>query len=1234
MQKQILSSLSNRGDRWGYVFKAVVLCCLLIACGHIKAQQKEDSLLLAQTVSYSATNEPLSQVLKELRERTNIRFTYNSGLIRVQPPVTVHANNVPFGVLLDQVLAKTALSYTVSFGGVVIYEKKKEQPAKAHKEKKGDKPPVVALILRGQVTTHGGEPLGGVTVQALSSHQMTATSSDGLFQIMAVPESNIQLSMVGMRDRQYKVSQSDQNKFVVLKMDSSVHEIEDVVINGYQAVDKRKVVGAVYTLDADEFLNAGAASLDQMIQGKVPGLMAINSSGSPTSSPKLRIRGTSTIVGNASPIWVVDGVVRQDPVNLTPLQINQALDGAQTANFNIVGNAISGINPNDIESLTFLKDASATAIYGVKAANGVIVVKTKKGKAGPAVVSFYTKEGMTGRPSYNRVDAMNSKERIDVSREAIQNGVFYGFNPLPNSYEGLLRQLYDRKITQAAFSQGVAKLETMNTDWLSLLARNQFNQGHTLSVSGGAGKSTYYVSVGYQAMHGTFKGDDLKNYTVMANIQGEISRKLNYQMSINASLRNANGFFQGVNPNDYALKTSRAISKDAPYIASYSSGLQGPDYHYVVPITTPLHFSIFNELNETGNTNSTQNIQATASLNYKIMPGLSYEGLFSGALSSNRSFQYAEDGSYYIAKLRGYDLDYPTTDVIQSSSPLPFGGISYPANTHTTSYTARNTLTFNKNLFGNRDELSVAVIQEITSTKSDALSSMELGYYPGRGNTYFSSYYATHPAKDNNVMHTVQQTNTMVNTLSYIATGSYVLNRKYVLNANIRTDGSNRFGQYSNQRFLPNWSVGLMWHVGDEPWFNSTSAVNRLDLRADYGTQGNVVTEVGPDLIASYPREPLAPVSNEYILDLKSLPYPDLRWEKTSGWDVGIDISLLKGRVSLSVDAYSKKGTDLIASKDIPLEYGISSMYQNYGKMNNSGWDGTLTVIPVKAGQFQWTQQWVYSQVYNKVVESDLKYTYNDYLNGTVILPGTPIGSFYSWRFQGLDGNHGVPLYDLKGADKAPLSSPRDFLAYSGRLDPSFTLGSATQLRYGNLSLTANFYLSLGNYHRLNPIYAGLPKVRVGSGIPAPDQNLPRELVDRWRKPGDEKFTNIPAFTNWVELVGYLKFYAPSSQANSSFTGGDAVLNQISRYYAYDQSTIRVANASYLRCQSIMLSYNLPTVCLQNLGIRSGNIALTVNNPFVIKSKDMLWQDPENSGTGTGSMPSTASYYLTMGITF
>ncbi|WP_431216332.1 hypothetical protein ACQ86N_17885 [Puia sp. P3] len=287
------------------------------------------------------------------------------------------------------------------------------------------------------------------------------------------------------------------------------------------------------------------------------------------------------------------------------------------------------------------------------------------------------------------------------------------------------------------------------------------------------------------------------------------------------------------------------------------------------------------DLAQTGNTNSTQGINASAVLAWHILPGLTYSGTFGGSLSSDRSFVYAAEQSYYITTLRGYDYwrRCQRERAAAIYSVFPFGGIANPGSTSGLTYTVRNQLDFNHNFFGGRDQLTVTAIQELRSTKTQGTSSRELGYYPDRGQTYYSAYCAG--LNPNPLLrHYVQTSDRVDNTMSWIGIASYRFKKRYTVNANIRTDGNNRFGQYANQKFLPNWSVSGRWDIGEEPWLAKSDILSGWEMHLSYGTQGNVVTSVGPNLIAGYPQSPADPSTNEYILSLKSLPYPDLRWGK------------------------------------------------------------------------------------------------------------------------------------------------------------------------------------------------------------------------------------------------------------------------------------------------------------------------------------------------------------------
>lgn len=1173
---------------------------LLLFLWAVPALQAQEIRPLDKKVNFSTRNGSLREALGMLRTLSGASITFNDEEIDKQPRITLHLTNETVRRILEKILVQTSLQYIEDDNGGVILSPRRNKKDQVRSS--------LGFIVDGQVVDRKGIPLFSASIQVVGEKYGTTTDPNGLFRTLVAEGMVLRVSYQGMKTVDRAIKGRD---FVRIMLDTVPAVMNEYVITGYQNIDKRMLTSSVYTLTPDKFMESGVPSVSQMLQGKVPGLVLTNTSGSPSATPKIRIRGTSTILGNASPVWVVDGIIREDPVDLNPLQINAALQDAQSANFSIVGNAIAGLNPYDIESITFLKDASATAIYGVRAANGVIVVKTKRGKVGPVSVSYNTSMGFTGRPTYKNIDAMNSRERIDVSREAAEKGTYYADYPLPNSYEGLVQQLYTRGITQEQFDLQVAHLETMNTDWLKILAQNKFNQSHSIGISGGAGRTTYYASLGYQDYSGTYQGDNTKLYSMLVNVDGAINNKFSFSLHMDASYRTADGFYK-VNPNDYALKTSRTISADSPYVnALYRPAVAGG--------VQSLHYSILNELAQTGNTSSGQGVNAAAVVSYRILPGLTYSGTFGGSLSYERAFTYASERSYYIATLRGYDYGTAANgSPLQKWSAFPFGGIGNPSSTSGVGYTARNQLDYNHNFFGGRDQISITAIQELSSAKADGVTTMELGYYPDRGDTYYSSFYAT--LNPNPLLrHTVQTTNKINNTMSWAGSASYRFKRRYTINANIRTDGNNRFGQYANQKFLPNWSVSGRWDLSEEPWMVKSDILSGCEIHVSYGTQGNVVSQVGPNLIATYPQSPVDPGTNEYILNLQSLPYPGLRWEKTRQLNVGTSLNLFNGHVMLGADGFFKNSKELLVAKNIPEEYGVQQMYMNYGSMKNYGWDGNLTINAIRQKNFSWTQTFIYSQNFNTVTKSDLRYTYGDYLAGNAIITGKPLGALYSYAFTGLSHQYGIPQYNLGGTG-AKGADPTTFLAYTGRRDPLVDIGTSTMLRYKRLSLIADFHVVFGNYKRLNPIYNSM--AGSDAGLPGSIQNLPKELAGRWRNPGDEQHTNIPAFTNWYQQSGYQ--HIPTLTLYPDY---------VSPYNMYDLSTARVVNGSFVRCKSLTLNYLPPASVLKGMGIKGASISAGVNNPFIIKSKGMHWQDPEVDNIGGTALPITASYYLTMNVT-
>lgn len=1196
-----------RSWRWRGYRAAVTLWLMpLLFCSALYAQDGPNPL--DKKMNYSVSNMPLPDALSQLADQARVPMTYNLETIKNQPNVTVAVNNETVRSILGKLLAHTNLQFVEGTNGsvLIIPRKKNSDPVQ------GD----TWIKISGQVTDSTGNPLSSASVEVWVGNMQNGVRTDekGIFAIDVPVGAHVKFSYLGMKTAERIFRNSG---FVKIALDPAPKEMTEYVVNGYQRVDKRLLASSTYTLKPEQFLEPGGHSVDQMLQGKVPGLMVVNNSGSPSSTPTLRIRGTNSLLGTTAPIWVVDGIIKNDPVNLTPMQTSAVLESAQQANFSIVGNAISGVNPLDIESITFLKDASATAIYGVRAANGVIVVTTRHGKAGVTQMEYSVNLGLQAAPNYGQINGMNSKERVAVSKEIWSKGILYAAVPIPASYEGAMAAFQAHEITPAEFTRQVTSFETMNTNWLKLLARNQFGQQHHLSFSGGSGKTTYYASLGYDAAKGNYIGDNMNLYTGIINLSSSLNSRLVFTMGMSGSYRVADGFYQGVNPSDYALRTSRAISADSPYVSGFSTAS-------LSTVNIPLHYSILNELAHTGNNSNTKDFNINVNLDYRILKGLHYSATFGAQASSTSALAFADAQSWSVAQLRGYDFGaVPNGSALQKASPLPFGGIAYPQTSGMVAYTLRHTLSYDRTFFGNRDNFSASVTQEFQSQHQSGNNSLELGYYPDRGETYYSGYYNAGGGAFTNAftttVHTVSQLDQTNNTMSLLGILAYSINRRYIINANVRTDGSNRFGQYSNQRFLPNWSVAGRWDVTQEPWLEKSNLISGLSLRASFGTQGNVVSQVGPNLIASYPSAPVNLGSNELVLGLQSLPYPYLRWEKTVQTNLGADLNLFNGRINMTGEVWTTHNSNLLLTRTLPQEYGIPSMYMNYGTMFNWGIDFSAELVLIRKRDFTWSQLFSFGKTFNQVDQASITNTYNNYLDGNAIITGKPAGAFWSYSFAGLDHNYGYPVYNGLGAHAvAANADPRGFLAYSGVNLPLINSGTTTSIRYKQFSLMAAFAFNFGNTKRLYPIFSNTGG---GSRIaPPPEMNLVKDLNNRWQKPGDELHTNIPGYSN------------------SDITGGGVVLPGggflYSPYGLYDKSSARLYNADFLRCNMIMMTYSLPARVVSNWGVKGMTVGASVSKPFVIASRKLHGQDPEIDNTSGLALPVIKAYNLNVSISF
>ena len=787
---------------WKYLVCFLIMCALVTG---LAAQEKE------KRVTMKCVNEKLTDALKKIEKQSSYKivFSYNE-LHAIRVNATIEGLTAPEAV--KKLIAGQPINSSVDGRYIHVFLKKDYS-------QKG--------FLNGQVVDENDEPLPGVSVRVKNGRSTgTLTDLNGCFSIPVKEGQSAMLtfSFIGKKTVEKMVNDG---WGVQVKLEELVNAVDEVVVTGYQVMDKRLMASSTSMVKMDDIKIPTLNTVDKMLQGTVPGLMVQNSSGSPNATPRIRMRGSSTIYGNASPLWVVDGIVYEDPVDLSNDELNNVLQGTgadmlEQVNLNatrsLLGNAIAGVNPNDIESITFLKDASATAIYGTRAANGVIVLTTKKGKIGKPSISFSASLGFTGRPRYSQYNLMNSKERVGISKEVAEKGYLYDYIPYATGFEGALFDFYNMKITKSEFDAQVAKYETMNTDWFKLLCQNAFNQDYSASISGGNETVNYYTSIGYNNSKGTTKGDNSTSYSLTSNISARLTKKVRAYTRLSFSEQSSDGFYT-TNPYSYALETTRAIASDE-YYTTKNNTIDGLSNNY------PLTYNIFNELAHTGNEAKSRNFSGNVGIDIDILKGLKLQTLFGMRYVNSTNYQWADERSYYIASIRGYDYGTvaPNSEE-EKKSVLPHGGILNYSSTNNVSYTARAQFSYATLLGAMQQHAINAMIgYEANSNQYDGLSDVEYGYYPDRGMAISYEYdkeSAGSGVLNNSSLdkHNVSRKNSKSNTVSAYATFVYALKNRYIFNANLRGDASNRFGQYTNHKFLPVWSMAARWKVNDEAWF-------------------------------------------------------------------------------------------------------------------------------------------------------------------------------------------------------------------------------------------------------------------------------------------------------------------------------------------------------------------------------------------------------------------------------
>lgn len=1069
------------------------------------------------------------------------------------------------------------------------------------------------------VSQEDGEAIIGASVIVEGTKTGVATDIDGRFSIDVPAGKKLVVSYIGM---QSKVVTPKPGMKITLVVDDKT--LQEVVVTGMVAQDKRLFSGAATKIDASKAKLDGMADISRSLEGRAAGVSVQNVSGTFGTAPKIRVRGATSIFGSSKPLWVVDGVIMED---ITDVDASELSSGdAKT----LISSAIAGLNADDIESFQILKDGSATSIYGARAMAGVIVVTTKKGKAGQAHISYTGEYTMRLKPSYRNFNIMNSQDQMSVYQELQQKG-YLNYAEIANaSSSGVYGKMYNL-ISQYNPATGqfglenteMAKLaylraaEYRNTDWFDLLFSNAIMHNHSVSASGGTEKSQYYASLSAMYDPGWYLSSNVSRYTANLNTSYKISRKLDANLIANASYRKqkAPGSLSreidpvsgsvkrdfDINPYSYALNTSRTLDPNEYYTRNYAA------------------FNIFNELSNNYMDINVHDFRVQGSLDYKPIDKLKFTFLAavkSAASStehnvrdnSNQALAYRAMPTTAIRDANPLLYTDPDVDFALPISVLPDGGIYERTDNSFFGWDTRLSATYNDvindthiiNLYGGMESNSVDRKQTWFRGWGMQFEDGEIPFY---------NYKVFKKGQEENTPY-YSMKNTHIRSIAYFGTGTYSYKGRYQVTGTFRYEGTNYLGKATSARWLPTWNVSTAWNAHEESWFKDVfgKALTHTTLRLSYSLTGDrpPVTNSYPIFTAKIPFRHTSAVQEKGYDE--QLGNPELTYEKKKEFNIGGDFGFLNNRINLTVDAYWRKNKDLIGYVN-SQKHGSYDL-ANVASMKSNGIELSLSTTNIQNKDFSWQTSFIYSYSHNEITDLFTQAQIIDLVQGEgYSLKGYPVNSVFSIPFAGLN-KEGLPtFYDVNGnrTISGYVFQSRDVneiskLVYEGAAEPTSTGSFGNTFHYKNWDLNFFITYSFGNVVRLDPVFKNKY-----DDLDA----MPKEFNNRWTVAGDENITNIPVIA--------------SRRQNKN----DSQLSIA--YNSYNYSSERIAKGDFIRMKEISLAYSFPKTMINSLGISNLSLKLQATNLFLFYAdKKLNGQDPEFFNTGGVAAPTPKQFTLTL----
>jgi len=1080
---------------------------------------------MAQKVTLSFENVKIEQIFTEITKQTNYRFLYPDEVAKQASKVSINVKNIDINEVLDKIIDHRVMAYKVIAQTVTINV--------IPQQKSIIKPSVVRQDIRitGTVVDAGGSPLQGASVSLKGKPGIGATTNDQGQFVLNVPTPNeaLVVSYVGYMRQEIPLNGNTTIKIILLPDNS---DLDEVVVVGYGTVGRKDLTGSVSSVGNAEIKELAVTRLDQALLGKAAGVHVKPVSGEPGASPKIRIRGIGSISAGSDPLYVVDGF--------------------PTSN-------IDNLNPNDIESMDILKDASATAIYGSRGANGVVIINTRRGKTGKVNINFDTYFGfqrVEKKPVY-----MNAMESATYSYYGIKNQNIDEGNNVSGSPE-----TWPIKVPQVSLDVLSGK-NTNDYEALDEILQTAPIQQYQLAATGGNNTIKYAVSGEYLNQEGIVINNDFKRYSFRANFDAQLSKRLSVKLNLNPSFTNRDLVPAG-GPN--STVEDRSAVGGALHV------------HNFYPLL----------VDEQGNYDKNGE--------YFLFSGLEAQGNFPNPLAVAREIKGNRKATGFLGNI---NAEYTITDDVKFNMLL---GGSF-MNIKESNFEPKNPAFFDVPASGS-DSTSMDLnwIMENTLNYNKTIERHNIQGVVGftAQKDVFDSNFLFSNQFPNNLVPTLSATSGIITNgssdksewsmLSYLARINYNFDSKYYITASIRTDGSSRFGSEKKWGLFP--STALAWRISGENFMESLRFISDMKLRASFGVTGN--NNIGNYEHQGTIRYLKYPLNGQEASGYapQRLANPLLTWETQRQINLGADLSVFNSRLQLTVDYFKSKNDNLLLNTRVPAVTGFNTKLLNIGEVGNTGLEFSLTSLNVKQ-EFEWATSLNLSTYKNKV----LKLGPNGdpiYSGGSVTMIGQPIGMFYGWltdgifmnqaeldqgpiynpgakdashvgdiRFKDITGPEGVPDGVIDINDKTIMGSPY----------PDFFYGMTNRFSYKNISLSVSLQGSYGS--------EVLAISRVSSANTRARYRQLAFLNDFWKSEEEPGDGNTPR---------------PNNAPTGNYRG------------TYSQHWLD--NASYLRINNITLGYIIPNRLYKKLNITSLRVYLTANNPFIFTKYQGFNPDVDFSG--------------------